>query len=722
MARRKRVKRRQRKRGGRRLLVRAGIGVVLLVPVVYFVFTQMFYDPFEESQPPFPILVPRNVDLFIRREALASDVEVFPRPALLDRFKRTRAYRELSETRWWQGLDWPEELEGALQEAEAATADLPLDPLGDLIGSEVALVGRLPPDGEPELALMARISGSAKLSIEALDFGMLRSRALPNSNFSEEQDPDFPGLVWRRLDVLDAGTFYYARELDLLVASRSSTLVRDILRTVRGSREASLGLSRLYIDSLPAATGEPDERFSVDLLVDAQSLLTAAGLEFASDDAATEASGVLPVARPGDDAGLPTPGEGGGSTSGTPDAEALAAVPGPDAMVNALERLVDLSLLREVVARVELDESIAVRLFADVDHAMATERHTGLVGAPGFMVQERLRDALAMLPADTSGVVVLNVELRPFLQTLTAAFNPDMVRLLDETLRDIVRYNPGWPVDNLSKLIDYLDRTLDGRLTLAVRPLDHNVPEGSQPLPLVALIAPISDAQRWRQLDETIVRAHKVLGLDRERMWQQDEGVGLRKWLGLPSGLPVEEISYIVLDGATAVIGTDDAFVHEIVAAYANNRSALHSTPEVREMVERFGKARGNVAGWGNAEALLGLIEPYGEYVADQDTLLDYGVLRLAQRKRLLQGEFRSFAGKEDEMPPEAQEQLEAQLDDYIAGLEADRQANEIPALAQAFRERKQWLTLLDSFAFSLRIGDRDAEMALYADTVLDRR
>jgi hypothetical protein len=363
-----------------------------------------------------------------------------------------------------------------------------------------------------------------------------------------------------------------------------------------------------------------------------------------------------------------------------------------------------------------------VRLYADVDHALASQRHTGLVGAPGFRVQERLRDALAMLPADTSGAIVLNVELRPFLQTISAAINPDMVRLLDGLLEDIVRYNPGWPVDDLGKLIDYLDRTLDGRLTLAVRPLDHAVPEGSQPLPLIALIAPIKDAGRWRQLDQAVVRGHKALGLDRERMWQQDEGVGLRKWLGLPLGLPVEEVAYILLDDATAVVGTDDAFVHEIVAAYANNRDTLHARAEVRDAVARFGDARGNVAGWGDTRALLRLILPYADYVADLDTVLDLGVLRLQRRRELLQGPFREWSGREDEMPPEESEALDAQLDAHIAGLEAERQAQQMPTVARAFRERQQWLTMLGGFAFSLRIGERDAEMSLYADTVLAGR
>jgi hypothetical protein len=45
-----------------------------------------------------------------------------------------------------------------------------------------------------------------------------------------------------------------------------------------------------------------------------------------------------------------------------------------------------------------------------------------------------------------------------------------------------------------------------------------------------------------------------------------------------------------------------------------------------------------------------------------------------------------------------------------------------MPTVARAFRERQQWLTMLGGFAFSLRIGERDAEMSLYADTVMAGR
>src|SRR6185295_17999832 len=119
-----------------------------------------FFDPCEGAEPPFDRLVPRDVDVFVRREALASDFTVFPHPVLAERLVRTKAWRELSQTGLYQRLAWPGELEALSASIEQQLQQAPLDPLRDVLGSEVAVVGRLAPKGagEAQFALMARIT------------------------------------------------------------------------------------------------------------------------------------------------------------------------------------------------------------------------------------------------------------------------------------------------------------------------------------------------------------------------------------------------------------------------------------------------------------------------------------------------------------------------------------------------------------------------------------
>jgi len=681
--------RRERRRASSRHLSRLGIGLALLVPVLYFAFTKLFFNPFEDSQPPFPVLVPRDVGLFVRRERLDSDVDSFPRPKLYERLVGTREWKELQQTDWFKGLEWPAQLESLFDEIEAQVEQAPLDPMADLLGREVAVVGRWEPaaagGGDPQLrvAALLRISGWAKLCVEALDFDMALERALPDATRTTVDDPDVPGVQWRRLERPGNPPFFYGRDLDLLVVGQDETLVRDVLRTVAvpGSREASLGLTRLYLENLaPPADSDPAERLSLEVALDPKPLLPA------------------------------------------PTAPEAVVQPGPDAVINLARRLFDPSILRGCVVRLEADNSLSLRAHAELDAELAIARHTGLLGTDSFRAKERLGEAFARLPNDVSAVVTANVELKPLLVALSASLDPDFLQLLDGTLKDLARYSPGFNVDDLPKLIDYLDRTLTGEITIAIRPLDHAIPAGSQPLPLLAFAAKLKDPDRWRRLDEAVVRGSKALGIDREKMFKQNEGVGERKWLGLPEGLPIQEVSYIVLDGTTAVVTTDDDLTREIVLAYANSRDSLGSEPEARALLERLGDARGNLAAWGSAEAVLGLMSPYAEYIAERDTVLDFGPLRLEKKAELLKGEFRQWLGKEDQMPDDAKAKLDARLDDAMNELERQRVEEQVPALAAAWRQKRQWLKLFDSAVIALRLGERDADLSVQATTVMGGR
>jgi hypothetical protein len=316
----------------------------------------------------------------------------------VDRLLSTPAYKALAATGWWQGMTWPKDFEAVLKQLGEATAGAPLDPVEDLLGREVALVGRLPDTGEPRIALLLRISPKAKFAVELLDFDTGLHKAFPGATRTEVQDPDVPGVSWKRLELPPdvappgaEGAWFYSRELDLLVVSRDEDLVRDVLRQVQSGEETSLGLSRLYHEQLAAPRGEPEDRLSLEFLVDAPPLMKRLDGQ--------------PVAQPG------------------------AGTPGPDALDNALPKLIDARVLGETVGRIELDDRLSLSLASDLDDT-AVATGAGVRGAPAFLVRERLRDILGLLPSDTSGALTMNVELRPLLETLVASLGPDETRLI----------------------------------------------------------------------------------------------------------------------------------------------------------------------------------------------------------------------------------------------------------------------------------------------------
>lgn len=658
------------------------MGAVIALPLLYFAFTKVFYDPFEGRQPPFPVLVPRDVQVYARRERLDTDLADL-RPVLWDRLRGTPAFRELERGPWWQALSWPRDLEALLARAAEGLAGAPLDPVADLLGEELALAGRLA-DGVPQLAALLRISGRAKLALELLDFDSGLQKALPGATLLEIEDPDVPGQSWKRLDIPaellpDAsGAWFFARRLDLLVVSRHEALVRDVLRQAESGEETSLGLSRLYHEELPAPAGAPDARLSLEFLLDARPLV---------------------------DQWLGPP----------------AAERSPDALDNALRRLLDPRLVGETVGRLELDDRLLLRLSADLDDAAAGAPTAGLSGAPSFAIRERLSDVLGLLPADVSAVVTLNAELRPLLETLVEALGPDELKLLNDTLRDMSRYSPAFKVDSLPSLVAFLDRTLGDEVTVALRPLDHEVPPGSQPLPTLAFLFRVQDAAAWNALDAAVVAGYKALGLDPARMKQLDEGVGVRKWLGV-SNLPMEEFSYVLLDGELGVVGTDLDIVREIVAVYASQRSSAATRAETRALLDAIGpQARANLAGFGDVESLLRILQPYGPWLAEAATLLDLGVVRLEQGRELLATPAYRQWKSEADMPEETRKRYVSDLDARVRDVERRRVEEQVPQLAEAWWQARQGLRLLRRGAFGLRLGQHDAELALALDLVTGR-
>ncbi len=724
--RRRRAPRRRRQSKGRRWVRWLVIAVVVAVPLLYFAFSILFYDPREPETAPFPELVPRDVDVYLRREGLAHDINTLPKPRLLEQLQRTREWRDMASTTWWKGLEWPGELGAGADELTALAADLPFDLLEDVLGREVVVLGRY---GEGEAAtrqstaLMARITSDAKLAIEALDIELLLQRALPGAVVTELEDPEVPAAQWRRFERPDAEPVFFSRHNDLFVLSADETFLRDVLLAVHGDPERSLGKSRHYLEGLPAPLpglrDDPEAAdFSAEVVLDLPSWF--------EHRRALEAAG-------------PTPGDG--------DLAAAGSDPGrsPDFLANLARILFDPYTFKESAARFDVaDGDTSIRAHVELAPWAGAEPH-GLRDTPSFDVPQRLSEMFGLLPSDVTAAVTMNVELRPFLRALVASLDPEVSKLINSTIRDLARDWPAWQVQSLDGLVSYLDRTLGSEITIAVRPLDHEVPEGSQPLPLMAIMVPLRNPQLWEELALAVIMGYRTLGIDPDTMLQQDEGVGTRKWLGL-TGLPVDEISFIALDWKAGthmlVVATDDDFLREIVTTYTSiqsgslmgsGRPALTSLKGMRRWIgelqpdgtvepDKRGQLHGvrsNVALWADSDAMREMFESYGEYVADTETLVDLGVLRIEERRKLIRQLYPQYAPEGAGMPDELSRQLDTRLDGIINGLEDRRLNEQVPALAKAWRDGFAWLDLVRSGVATLNYRSTDADLDVRIETVL---
>ncbi|MFT7463158.1 MAG: hypothetical protein ACI9EF_001500 [Pseudohongiellaceae bacterium] len=680
---RKHTSKRHKSTGLRRKLL---IGLGFLIPLMYFAFTRLFFDPFEASQPSFERLVPQDVDLFVHRKALASDFDVFPEPSVPARWMRTPEWQALTETAWYSDEGWPKTMDGFLEELLGENVELlndagPFDLLDDVLGQEIAIVGRSPATAG-HLAMLARLTPTAKLALEALDFDGILGGALEGATRTEVSDPEQPAVTWQRLELPGSDPIFYARRTDMVVAGNYEPLVRDILRTVEAGPELSLGLSRLYHDSLQPASRADSSRFTMEWYGDLGHFVEAYDLAPAVDDRHQ------------------------------------------DALLNVLPRLIDWDLLQEGIGRLEFDSRhIDFTAHSELDVAAASDDKGGLLGSPSFVVEDRLSDLLSMLPESTGGVMTANIDLSRFLNTVVDGLDSELVNLMNGLIRDVSRYNPGWRVKSLPQFMTELARVLKGELTVAFRPLDHLVPPGSQPLPAMAFIAPVKDAAACEALFQAFINANQVLGVDKERMWSYDHnGIGTRKSMGLV-GMAAEELSFMVLEGETMVFTTDDEFTLEIFESYTGAKPSAATKLGVSELIEAFtvpGKprARGNVALWGDVPTIQEMLAPYAEWTAEVETQLDFASLRVVQRKQLIAREYPQYLD-DDELPNKVEAEVNEKLDTILTEIDTRRREIEVPALAEDFRESRLWLDLLGQGALSVLLEERATEVAVHLRTVV---
>lgn len=689
MARRRRVKRRKSgKKGGLISLPRLLVVLLLLLALGYFAFEKLFFELGEEPHGPFDQLVPRDVELFVRREALGSDFNGWPNLRLQEAVEVSGAWKRFAQSAMWQAQTWPDEVQAALDELSELTADLPFDLLEDVLAREVVVVARQL-EAPGTYALLARLNNAGKFAVSgALRFDGTLADNVPGLTVEERSDPERADVNYTRFGLPDGGELFLDRDRDLLVLSRDEVLIQDILATVEDGGALSLALERLYAQYLPEPTGAPSERFSASFVVELAELVRVHEL------------------RPN------------------------LLDPDRDVLADLWPRVVDPAILQRGLGRLEVTaDAVDFELHADVDVEKNRAAPGGLAGAPDFRTAERLGDKLRLMPHDTAGLITANVRLSDLLNTLLQNLDPALRQLVDTKVQRVGTLLPSSPVRSLPTLVAELSRAFGDEITVAVRRADHEFGPGQQPLPLLAFLLPVDNEAAWDAIENALLTGASEIGFDMSNSQQLDMGSDFLKWLAVV-GLPFEEFAYIVLDGELAVISTDRRFAEEIVGAYIGSMGVrtLADDADVQRMLDRYrpgryGPPRANLAMWFDKEAMWGLLEPYAEYVADLDSVLDLATLRASERTRLMNSDpgLKQWARKPDALPEDKQAELDERLDAYIAEQQRERAEVTIPKLAAAWKEQWALRELVSQFSAGLRLGERELDLQLHVETALRR-
>ena len=139
----------------KRFLKIVAILALFALAIAYVAFRVVFFDPFAGARASLDPLIPKDVDLVLRRREIAKDFEPFPMPRFWKSLRVKDEWEALARTSLWRELEPKLGIEPVYRELQQLDTG-PLDLMGDLAGREVMLVARWKPDGNLAWAGIAR--------------------------------------------------------------------------------------------------------------------------------------------------------------------------------------------------------------------------------------------------------------------------------------------------------------------------------------------------------------------------------------------------------------------------------------------------------------------------------------------------------------------------------------------------------------------------------------
>lgn len=666
---------------------RVFIVLIFLVPLLYFTWTIMFFSPFEESFGNIEYIIPRDVDFYVSKVDLDDDFDEFPAPRVLQELKVNREWREFQETAQFKELSGGKSIDDRLTEIRASIKDIPLDPLEDFLGREVAVAGTFGPPGKDNTFLaFFRGSWKAKFVFELMTWDFIRGMAPDPVIADSTAEFDQRGFITLVLADGQGTTFYLKRCTDLIIAGNDEKLIADVAELVdlgRNSIDLSLGGSQAFVDKITAVTHEGEEL--VDFHINLNNFF-----KRATFDDTLKANNI-------------------------------------DFSVMTAMDMFNPDFFRDLTGTVNLEDSLVLTARSEINKQNVQEAdEAGFFDQGSLELQAGMTELASMLPPDVFLAGCAKLRLQHFLTTLEKNLEPDLRTLINDLVREGGRHSIKWKLTGTWELIDYFDRMFGTKVYFALRPRAKDKPiiPFEQPLPSMALIFEIADPERLDLLEEVIIN------LQDNRRQAFDISQFKNDWYGCnikildPKGIEeeLEVIAFTRMGGKHFVISTSSDFIREIVQAWARPEPRLEL-----EGLDKYKRAAGLFPKHGNLAVYL---EMEGFRGALRDYSVFWGHLQIeqtpeqvqAERQRVRQRVSRElgFAGRR-ELSQADEERLVETVDEEMLRLLEARMESEVPGHAAAFLERFVWLDLFRSFSIAVNVQPHSIDLGIQVETVLEK-
>ncbi|MFH1998125.1 MAG: hypothetical protein ABIK28_00525, partial [Planctomycetota bacterium] len=495
--------------------------LLFAVPILYFLFTLLFFSPFEESFGKIEYVIPRKVDFFVAKAGLDQDIAEFPVPDL---------YRDLEVNLEWR-LFKRSDLYGKIaadlnpdilfEELKTAIQDIPMDPIKDILGQEVAVIGTMSHGGRKPFTYLAfaRVSTKVKLAYELLTWNLVRGLTQDPLLADSTMIADPEG--YQTLTLSDGQEFFLRRELDLVVFGDDEALMHEVCSLINAesaSIDLSLGGTSAYAEKI--ASIEPAEKGHIDFHLDLERLFRLA--EF--DDK---------------------------WRSNNIDFSVMTAL-----------NVFDPSYFRSATGTLSAGQYLDLDAKVDFYTEQVREAETGFFNMESIPIKNKMDFLTSMLPKDVYLAGCIHIDVAKLLKTMDENLDPELRRLITDLIREGRRFNTKWEVMETWHLIDKLSDTFGNVVCFALRPRDVDKPliPGVQPVPIIAMVLEVKDMTLLMNMEKTLIEL-QTSNRHNFEMWKYKNQIAncTIKGITTPGADDIEQIAYTILEDRYFILATSAA-------------------------------------------------------------------------------------------------------------------------------------------------------------------
>lgn len=624
----------------------------------YFAFRTFVFDPLEGSFGPIAMVIPRDVDVYLRKTNLGEDFPDFPKPRFFPALSSSEGWHRFLNSSLYQELNRKEQIEEKITELEQQLAQLPIDLMGDLLGNEVVLAGKKnsADGGNLHWALYARVSWKIKLGLGLMRFDSLRSNFAPQIQVQEEGDS-----ILRIKGAMPTDIFVW-RDRDLLIASEDISFAKSAQTLLESRGENSLGLSAKYADEIQRFISDAGE---YELLVDLEPFVKS-----------HLGPGSWPPAR-------------------------------WDIAGRILAELFTPAALQESLSVLRFEDGFRLRTHLELNRDLLTEFQRRFYDQRALNLSQELIEKAKMVPRTSFLFGMLGVNAADFARALERALDENQRRLVNDQLKAAGTYK------DVKGFLDEFASAFRSNIYFILRKNDYGAlkddpPHDDSKDALWAIALSVASKEKAQQMIDYFVRSRSAFGI--EAVYHFDSAGGFKATEFWSQLIPTTGEIAVLPAGDTFYISNSPKLLKDIL------KCRFQPTPGDRLSDDESFLAQvaalepsANAFLYFNTRRFQEAFVEQIPFLAQTSFQMDYRAERAKAREKIIRERYPQFRGKA--IPPQTSREIDQLVDEAIAEFDREQRGAGVEKLRRELEDYVLWLSSFPEIFLALQADGKKIDL-----------